>query len=39
MPATESQEMGDGLDAGYKEPGEKIWYKSRLQGASRWDMD
>ena len=39
MLATGSQEMGDGLDAGYKEPGGARWTRCRLQGARRWDMD
>ena len=39
MLAKGSQEMGDGLDAGYRGPGDGRWPRCRLKGARRWEMD
>ena len=39
MLATGTQEMGDRLDAGYREQADGHWTRCWLQGARRWEID
>ena len=39
MQATGTQGMGDGLDADYRELGDRHWTRCWLQGARSWETD